>query len=131
MSQPHKALQITGFVLHFLIAALLLMGGFFKIAGLMPAEAVAEMKKSGIGDHLLLIGWGETIAAILMLIPRTSPLGTLLVSGFWGGVICTHLIQRESFVVYSVFLAVTWIAAEMRGCIKLFLPTPVDTKSDP
>lgn len=46
--------------------------------------------------------------------PVTSSLGVLLASGFWGGVICTHMAQNENFIGYSVFLLLTWLGAYLR-----------------
>ena len=62
-----------------------------------------------------MIGAGELASAILLLIPRTSSLGLLLTSGFWGGAICLHMSKPgESFVMQSVFLLVTWVGGYLR-----------------
>ena len=60
---------------------------------------------------------GELASAILLLLPRTSSLGLLLTSGFWGGAIClhmSHMSQGESFVLQSVFLLITWVGGYLR-----------------
>lgn len=69
----------------------------------------------GIAEHLKRIGAGELIAAILLIVPVTSSLGVLLMSGFWGGVICLHMAQSENFILPSVFLLLTWIGAYLRN----------------
>ena len=58
-----------------------------------------------------VIGAGELVSAILLLVPRTASLGVQLTSGFWGGAICLHMSKGEPFVVQSVLLFVTWLGA--------------------
>ena len=112
MNEPKKWAWITGLVLHLLIAALLLfagsMGIFMWASGKVPEEAGA------IGQLMWLIGAGQIITALLLAIPRTSSLGVLLTSGFWGGTICLHMSKGEPFWMQSTLLLVTWIAAYLR-----------------
>jgi hypothetical protein len=61
-----------------------------------------------------VIGAGELVSAILLLVPRTASLGVLLTSGFWGGAICLHLSKGEPFVLQSVLLLLTWVGAYLR-----------------
>lgn len=127
MNPQNKWLKVTGLVLNLLIAALILFAGSGKVFGFAPPEIVEKMSEYGLGDKLLLIGIGEITTALLLIIPKTSPLGTLLASGFWGGVICIHMAHHEDFVMPSVFLAVTWLGAFLRGSVPLLKvtgPTP-------
>lgn len=119
MNPSNKWLKIAGLVLNVLIAALLIFAGSGKVFGFAPPEIAEKMAGYGLGDKLKLIGYGEMISALLLLIPWTSPLGTLLVSGFWGGVICIHMSHGEDFTVPSVFLIVTWIGSFLRGSMPL------------
>jgi uncharacterized membrane protein YphA (DoxX/SURF4 family) len=103
---------IGGWVLHGLIAASMILAGSAKIFGLFPPEEVAKL---GLSLPIQVIGAGELASAILLLIPRTSSLGLLLVSGFWGGAICLHMSKaNESFVMQSVFLLFTWVGGYLR-----------------
>src|SRR5260370_39956044 len=115
MNPQNKWLKMAGVVLNVLVAALMIFAGSGKVFGFAPAEVVEGMTKYGLGERLVLIGCGEMIAAVLLVIPWTSPLGTLLTSGFWGGVICVHMSHQESFIGPSVLLAVTWARAFLRG----------------
>ncbi len=126
---PTKARKIAGWVLHILIAALIIMAGVFKLVKLNDPEMAAEMAKSGLDGKAALVGGGEAIAAVLLLIPRTSSLGLLLVSGFWGGVIATRMTHGEEFIWGSIFLALTWVGAFLRDprAFYSFLPE----KNDP
>ena len=97
---------IAGWVLHGLIAGTMILAGSAKVFGLFPPEEVAKL---GLGLPIQVIGVGELASAILLLVPRTSSLGLLLTSGFWGGAICLHMSKAEPFVMQSAFLVITWI----------------------
>ena len=102
---------IAGWVLHGLVGGSMLLAGSAKVLGLFPPEQVAKL---GLGVPIQVIGAGELVSAVLLLVPRTASLGVLLTSGFWGGAICLHLSKGEPFVVQSVFLLLTWVGAYLR-----------------
>lgn len=116
MTSPksRKVARIVGLVLHVLIGAMMIMAGGFKLLGMFPKEAVEEMAKMGVADKLKLIGAGELIAALLLIIPKTTKLGTLATSGFWGGVICIHMTHNDFYIPWAVALALTWVGAYLR-----------------
>lgn len=105
---------IAGWILHGLIAAAMIMAGGMKLVS--PQSMAANMPKTlpGLLSNLRLIGVGEIAAAVLLLIPRTMSLGLLLTSGFWGGVICLHLAQGESYGTWAAVLAVVWLGGYVR-----------------
>src|SRR5437899_3224882 len=103
--------MVGGWLLHGLIAGIMILAGSAKVFGLFPPEEVAKL---GLGVPIQVIGVGELASAILLLIPRTSSLGLLLTSGFWGGAICLHLSKAEPFVMQSVFLLIVWIGGYLR-----------------
>src|SRR6266404_3427761 len=102
---------VGGWVLHGLVAGIMILAGSAKVFGLFPPEAVAKL---GLGLPIQVIGAGELASAILLLIPRTASLGLLLTSGFWGGAICLHMSKAEPFVMQSVFLLITWVGGYLR-----------------
>jgi hypothetical protein len=102
---------ITGLVLHVLIAGIMILAGSVKLLGWFPPEAVAQL---GLSGWIPVIGVGEVATAILLLIPRTSSLGVLLASSFWGGAICLHMSRDTPFVVQSALLVLTWVGAYLR-----------------
>ena len=102
---------IAGWVLHGLVGGSMLLAGSAKVLGLFPPEQVAKL---GLGVPIQVIGAGELVSAVLLLVPRTASLGVLLTSGFWGGAICLHMSKGEPFVVQSVFLLLTWAGAYLR-----------------
>ena len=103
--------MIGGWVLHGLIAGMMILAGSAKVFGLFPPEEVAKL---GLSLPIQVIGAGELASAILLLIPRTSSLGLLLTSGFWGGAICLHMSKAQPFVIQSVFLLITWVGGYLR-----------------
>src|SRR5713226_4353712 len=102
---------IAGWVLHGLVGGIMILAGSAKVFGLFPPEEVAKL---GLSLPIQVIGAGELASAILMLIPRTSSLGLLLTSAFWGGAVCLHMSKAEPFVIQSVFLLVTWVGGYLR-----------------
>jgi hypothetical protein len=102
---------INGWVLHGLIGGIMILAGSAKIFGLFPPDQVAKM---GLSLPIAVIGAGELASAVLLLIPRTSSLGLLLTSAFWGGAICLHISKGDPFVLQSAFLLLTWVGAYLR-----------------
>ena len=111
MKTTRNRKMVGGWVLHGLIAGMMMLAGSAKVLGLFPPEEVAKL---GLSLPIQVIGAGELASAILLLIPRTSSLGLLLTSGFWGGAICLHMSKGESFVMQSVFLLIVWVGGYLR-----------------
>jgi DoxX-like family len=110
--KPNRNWQkISGWVLHGLVAGIMILAGSAKVFGFFPQEEVAKL---GLSLPIQVIGVGELASAILLLIPRTSSLGLLLTSGFWGGAICLHMLKVEPFVIQSAFLLFTWVGGYLR-----------------
>jgi hypothetical protein len=104
--------RIAGLVLHALIGGLLVFTGLQKILGSAPPEALARY---GLGEQARLIGAGTLLTGLLLLIPRTSSLGTLLTSSFWGGAICIHMAHGEPYLLQVVLLVLSWAGAYLRN----------------
>jgi hypothetical protein len=103
---------MAGLVLHILVGGLLIFTGSQKVFGLVPREALA---KYGLDEQVRLIGVGAVLTGLLLLIPRTSSLGTLLTSSFWGGAICIHMAHGEPYVFQAVLLVLSWGGAYLRN----------------
>ncbi len=108
-----KERKITGWVLTGLIGAMIIMAGTMKLIG--GKEMADGFAKYGLEGRQLLIGGGELISAILFIIPRTSSLGVLLLSGLMGGAIVTHMEHGEMFIMQSIILVVIWITGWLRN----------------
>src|SRR5437879_6483490 len=112
MRATGKWSKVAGLTLHVLVGGMMIFAGSLKVLGFFPPEALA---KFGLGEVILLIGAGELITAILLLVPRTSSLGVLLASSFWGGAICIHMAHAEPYVVPAALLVLTWLGAYLRN----------------
>ena len=104
--------QIASLVVHILIGGLMVFTGSEKVLGMVPPEALGRY---GLGEQVRLIGVGALFTALLLLIPRTSSLGTLLTSSFWGGAICIHMAHGESYLFQAVVLVLSWAGAYLRN----------------
>jgi hypothetical protein len=104
--------QTAGLVLHILIGGLMILTGLQKILGSVPPEALV---KYGLGEQARLIGAGALLTALLLLIPRTSSLGILWASSFWGGAICIHMAHGERYLLQATLLVLLWIGAYLRN----------------
>jgi len=111
-----KYRQTAGWIVHILVSAIMLLAGSGKLFGFAPQMVVEKLESYGLGNDLLLIGLAEVASAILLLIPRVSPFGILMVSSFWGGAIVAHLAGNDyaSTATPVVLLALTWAAAWLR-----------------
>ena len=103
---------IAGLVLHGLIGGLLIFTGAQKVLGSVPPQPLV---KFGLAEQMRLIGAGAILTALLLLIPRTSSLGILLASSFWGGAICIHMAHREPYLFQAVMLVLSWAGAYLRN----------------
>jgi hypothetical protein len=111
MNERNNRGKIAGLALHILIGGLMLFTGTEKVLGMVPPEALA---KYGLGQQMRLIGAGALLTALLLLIPRTSSLGILLTSSFWGGAICIHMAHGEPYLFQAVLLVLSWAGAHLR-----------------
>jgi hypothetical protein len=102
---------IAGLALHVLIGGLLIVTGSQKVLGSVPPEALVRF---GLGEQVRRIGAGAVLTALLLLIPRTLSLGTLLTSSFWGGAICIHMAHGETYLFQAVLLVLSWVGAYLR-----------------
>ncbi len=73
----------------------LLMDGLMKLA--KPSFVVEATVQLGYQESVIIpLGIVLTICTILYAIPRTSVLGAILVTGYLGGAVATHVHQSDS-----------------------------------
>jgi hypothetical protein len=104
--------KIAGLVLHTLIGGLLIFTGSQKVLASVPPESLV---KYGLAEQSRLIGAGAILTALLLLIPRTSALGLLLASAFWGGTICIDMAHGEPCLFQAAMLVLSWTGAYLRN----------------
>lgn len=117
-------MRVTGYLIHLALSGLIAFAGASKVFGFASPQIVRKMEEYGLGDRLQLIGTGELLTALLVLVPLTSSLGALMLSGFWGGVICIHMAHGEDLMFPSAMLLATWIGSWLRDARTLwsFMP---------
>jgi len=85
----------AGRIMSWLPALFLLVDGVMKL--FKPAVVVEATVKLGYPENTILpIGIVLTVCTILYLIPRTAVLGAILLTGYLGGAVATHVRVRLS-----------------------------------
>src|SRR3989304_4063923 len=85
-----KKLLWTGRTISALLVLALVMSAAMKFV--KPADLVKEFGRLGWPDNLALaLGVVELACAVLYAIPGTAVLGAILVTGYLGGAIATHV----------------------------------------
>ncbi len=83
-----------------------------SLGKLTSAAGVVEMLVTKFGfapGHVPLIGAIELLCALLYLVPRTAVLGAILITGYLGGAVLTHLRFEGNFSAPAVLLgALAW-----------------------
>lgn len=106
----------AGRIISGLPALFLLMDGAMKL--FKPAFVVDATVKLGYPENVIIpIGVVLIICTILYLIPKTSVLGAILLTGYLGGAVATHVRTGESLfsIVFPVIFGVLlWLGLYLR-----------------
>jgi hypothetical protein len=115
---PSKAKVWTGRVMAGIVILFMLMDSVFKF---ITNEQVTEGATS-LGfqlHHLPIMGTLGLFSIILYIIPRTEVLGAILLTGYWGGAIATHVrLDNPLFthILFPVYLgALAWGALYVKS----------------
>ncbi|SFI86397.1 DoxX family protein [Planctomicrobium piriforme] len=113
-ANPNPAWMVwTGRVLSVLPALMLLMSAAMKF--MQPPEVVKGFEQFGLPLNLAFgLGVLEVACTLLYLIPQTAILGAILLTGYLGGAICTHLRVGDSFIPPLVIGVVIWLGLFLR-----------------
>lgn len=111
---PSKAARVAGYILGALPVLMLLMSAIMKLTkGQQVLEGFAHFGFSE--GQIVPIGIVELICTILYIIPRTSVLGAILLTGYLGGATVTHVRVQEwaagGAVLFGVLL---WLSLFLR-----------------
>ncbi|MBY5533693.1 DoxX family protein [Rhizobium leguminosarum] len=99
-----------GVVLSYAVVILLLADAAVNLFA--PYLLAAEMEAVGTPAYLApIIGGILLICTVLYAIPRTAFLGAILITGFLGGAICTHLRVGEMFTPPQIICLLLGCAA--------------------
>jgi uncharacterized membrane protein YphA (DoxX/SURF4 family) len=111
--KPSKAATIAGWVLSVLPCLMLLFSGTMKFMG-------GEELEKGFA-HLgwpvklaVTLGVIEVLCTVLYLVPKTAVLGAILLTGYLGGAIATHLRLEEGVIIQFLLGVVLWLGLFLR-----------------
>jgi DoxX-like family len=112
-----KARLWTGRVLSTLPVLLLLMSGVMDV--MRPDFVVKAMVEQGFPEAVLVpLGISLLICTILYAIPRTAILGAILLTGYLGGAVATHVRAGDSLFSHILapvyFAVILWIGLYLR-----------------
>jgi hypothetical protein len=116
---PSKSRLLTGRILSTLTVLFLIMDIAFKFIRPIPPQVLQSLAKLGVQPGLLTcIGMLLLICTVLYVIPATSVLGAVLLTGYLGGAISMQLRVGNplfGYVLFPVYLGVVmWVGLCLR-----------------
>jgi DoxX-like protein len=115
-SASPNALFWIGWIVSALPALFLLFGGIMSLV--KPPAAGEGLAKYGYAESVAVpLGAVLLISTLLYLFPRTAVLGGILLTGYLGGAVATHVRAGEGafFILFPVvFGVVIWLGLVLR-----------------
>jgi len=103
----------VGRALSVLTSLLFVVSAVMKLAG--GTEVTQGMAHLGLPESLMVpLAILELACVVVYLIPATSVLGAILLTGFIGGTICTHLRVGDPFFIQVALGVVVWLGLYLR-----------------
>jgi len=106
----------AGRIISGLPALFLLVDGIMKLV--KPAPVVEATVHLGYSENVIIpLGIVLLVCTVLYLIPRTSVLGAILLTGYLGGAVATHVRAGEglfSIVFPVIFGVLIWLGLYLR-----------------
>ena len=119
-----KGARIAGWIISILPVLLLLFSATFKF--LQPGDEFKKgLEQMGwTADTMFKLGFVEIGCAVLYLIPRTAVIGAILLTGYLGGAVATHVRVGDPSFVTAVILGIfIWLGLWLRDPrLKAVLP---------
>ena len=111
---PSRTSAVLGWIVGILPTTALLMSAAFKF--IQPVGTEENLKPIGWHlDQMTWLGTLEASVAIIYLIPQTSILGAVLITGYMGGAIATHLRVGDHFILPHIVIGVlVWLGVWLR-----------------
>jgi hypothetical protein len=104
----------TGRVLATLIVLFMLFDGAMKLAMIKPVVDANAQLGYPTGT-IRPIGVAAIVAALLYAFPQTAVLGAILLTGFLGGAIATHVrVGEANYLFAAAFGVITWLGLYLR-----------------
>lgn len=114
MYTQNQALTWSGWILTGLVGGMLTFSAAMKL--LNPPELAEQfVNKFGYpADLILAIGIVEICCLVIYLIPRTAILGAVLLTGYLGGAVATHVRIHDDFFGPAIGGVLVWLAVYLR-----------------
>jgi hypothetical protein len=97
----------TGYIMSAVPVLLFLTGVVMTV--LSPPKMVESFTQFGFSESLLpKLGILELVCTILYVIPRTSVLGAILLTGYLGGATVTHIRVGQPFILPVIIGVLVW-----------------------
>jgi hypothetical protein len=113
VSRPSRKALWAGWVLSVLPVPLLAFSAAMKF--IRPPEVVEGFAHLGWPERLALpLGILELACVAVFLIPRTAVLGAILIAGYMGGAIATHVRLGEPFFIQAGVGLLPWLGLYLR-----------------
>ena len=110
-----KTRKIVSWVLTGLVGLGLVASALGKLTG--GKQVTEGFEHFRLTPYIVTIGVIELICAVLFLVPKTSSIGTLLVTGYFGGAIVTHLSAGEPIQIAPAIVLglLAWVANYLKN----------------
>lgn len=108
-----KATKWAGWILTGAPALMLIASAAMKLSG-APGLADGFAHLGWPMSNAVALGILEIVVALTALIPQTSVLGAILVTGFMGGAIATHLRVGDPYFVQILIGVAVWAGIYLR-----------------
>jgi len=103
----------AGRVVSALVALVFAFSALMKLMG--GAEVKQVMGHLGLPETLIIpLAILEVSCVVIYLIPATSVLGAIFLTGYMGGAICTHLRVGDPFVIQITLGVFVWLGLYLR-----------------
>ena len=92
---------------------MLTMSGVMKLVG--GPELAEGIEHLGLPESMVVpLAILELTCVVLYLIPATSVVGAILLTGYMGGAICTHWRVGDPFWMQAVIAVLVWLGITLR-----------------
>ena len=112
----------VGWAITVIVSLLFLFSAVMKL--MAPPEVKEGMAHLGLPESILKpLAILEMACAVVYLIPVTSVLGAILLTGYIGGAICTHWRVGDPFLTQVALGVVVWVGIYLRDArLKALIP---------